>query len=190
MGVWRQSSVILYLEGQESRGFSPLCIIFHFRNNKRLPPLPYQMALGPDSPNISSSISHRFLWRKMSAHDKLARQNKEHKIVWILEHCCSPHLTHDLSSFQSYQCLRLLQEILKKKFALSKDKLCDLWYQHFPLSTLRKMTGILSQRYESSKICFFYLVYFTFRLFKDLSVKLKSPSWLVPFSWMRLPPYL
>lgn len=148
------------------------------------------MTSGPDSPNISASISHRFLWRKMSAHDKLARQNKEHKVVWILEHCCSPYLTHELSSFQSYQCLRLLQEILKENFALSKDKWCDSRYQHFPLSTLRKMTGILSQCYESTKVCLFYLVYFTFWLFKELSIKLKSPSWLVSFPWMRLPPYL
>lgn len=102
----------------------------------------------------------------------------------------APHIWLMSSLLSSYQCLRLLQEILKENFALSKDKWCDSRYQHFPLSTLRKMTGILSQCYESTKVCSFYLVYFTFWLFKELSIKLKSPSWLVSFPWMRLPPYL
>lgn len=152
--------------------------------------LPYQMTLGPDSPNISASISSRLFWGKISTHDKLTRQNK----AW---NCLGTKALllpiFDLQGlFWNDQCLRLLQKIIKENFAFSKDQLCDWEYQHFSVLTLRKNDwNSVSMLWNYQNMLWkFYLIHFTFWLFKDLSIKMKSFSWLFPFSWSRLPSYL
>lgn len=107
--LWRHSPVIPYYsaalwEVGEERVFPSHTSYSSSELMRRCPQSPgaeglllYQMTLGPDSPNISASIPSRLLWRKISAHDKLARQSKEHKVVWILERCCSPYLTYEFS---------------------------------------------------------------------------------------------
>lgn len=117
--------------------------------------LPYQMTLGPDSPNISASISSRLFWGKISTRDKLTRQNK----AW---NCLGTKALllpiFDLQGlFWNDQCLRLLQKgefSIKENFALSKDQLCDWNTSISQCSLWEKMTGILFQCYETTKICY------------------------------------